>query len=663
MGRNPRGAVKISTTAATTAALLAGRDAIAAAGGPAIPPGHLDLVSPVTAPCRVVAQAVNFRSHAIDSGIDPDRVPAAFFRKTSGSISGPYADITKPAHVRFLDYEVEIGLVLGAEVPVGTTITTANIAGYVAGLVITNDVSARDLQLPKTQFFESKSYPTFTPVGPRLVLLDTAELARFTDLRLQTWVNGELRQDQTAADMITGPVMALNILTGFQALSPGDLLLTGTPGGTALKAPPKPAQILVGLLPTHLKWKAFFGRQAGNPNYLHHGDVVELRIATPDGVIDLGRRPRRHHRGDAARQTWDRVGAAGEVPGALPAAARGSPGRRGRPDPASRRGGRAVREDQPADARHAAGRRAAQDHGRVQPGRRGRSQRLSPRQHVRPARAGADPAGQPRGPPSGDPAPRLRGHLDRGHRPGHRSLHQDGAEHQITADALLGADGTSSLVRQAIGSGLRDLRFAERWLVIDVRSRQALCDWGGVYQICDPARAATFMHVTGDRYRWEFRLADGETADDLTAPGQLARLLKLWTTDIADLEIIRQATYTFRARVADRWRQGRVFLLGDAAHQTPPFIGQGLGAGLRDAANLTWKLAAVLHGQVGEEILDSYEQERRPHATRTIRAEVTVGWALTGGQDRAAIIRRIALAGLCRLPGFSTALVDSASPG
>jgi 3-(3-hydroxy-phenyl)propionate hydroxylase len=239
---------------------------------------------------------------------------------------------------------------------------------------------------------------------------------------------------------------------------------------------------------------------------------------------------------------------------------------------------------------------------------------------------------------------------------------QDGGEHQITADALLGADGANSLVRQAIGSGLRDLRFEERWLVIDVRSPRALCDWGGVYQICDPARAATFMHVTGDRYRWEFRLADGETAEDLTASCQLARLLQPWTPDITGLEIIRQATYTFRARVADRWRLGRVFLLGDAAHQTPPFIGQGLGAGLRDAANLTWKLAAVLHGQAAEEILDTYERERRPHVTRTIRAAVTVGWALTGGQDRAAIIRRIALAGLCRLPGFSTAVVDSASP-
>jgi 2-keto-4-pentenoate hydratase/2-oxohepta-3-ene-1,7-dioic acid hydratase in catechol pathway len=285
----PRGAVEINTTAATTAALLADRGAITATDGPVVPSAGLDLVSPVTAPCRVVAQAVNFRSHAIDSGMNPDKVAPVFFRKTSGSISGPYADITKPAHVRFLDYEVEIGLVLGAEIPVGTTITAANIAGFVAGLVITNDVSARDLQLPKTQFFESKSYPTFTPVGPRLVLLSAAELARFTDLRLQTWVNGALRQDHTAADMITGPVAALNILTGFQALSPGDLLLTGTPGGTALKAPPKPVELLAGLLPAHLKWKAFFHRQAGNPHYLQHGDVVELRIATPDGAVDLGR--------------------------------------------------------------------------------------------------------------------------------------------------------------------------------------------------------------------------------------------------------------------------------------------------------------------------------------------------------------------------------------
>ena len=282
------GAVRITTTATTTAELLADRSAITAAEGTPTPVGDLELVSPVTAPCRVVAQMVNYRSHALDSHLDPDRVPATFFRKASGSISGPFEDIRTPAHVRLLDYEVEIGLVFGAEVPVGTTVTSATLGDYVAGIVITNDVSARDVQLPKTQFYEAKSYPTFTPVGPRLVLLDAAELARFGELRLQTWVNNEIRQDNTVADMIVRPVEALAVLTRFQRLAPGDLLLTGTPGGTALSAPPKPVEIIGNLMPAHLKWKTFFKRQVANPKYLHDGDVVTLRVATPDGAIDLG---------------------------------------------------------------------------------------------------------------------------------------------------------------------------------------------------------------------------------------------------------------------------------------------------------------------------------------------------------------------------------------
>ena len=108
----------------------------------------------------------------------PRRVPLTFFRKSSGSISGPYDDVIRPGHVRLLDYEVEIGLVIGREMPVGTTVTEDDLADYVAGLVVTNDVSARDLQLTKTQFYEAKSYPTFTPVGPALVLLDADELKR-----------------------------------------------------------------------------------------------------------------------------------------------------------------------------------------------------------------------------------------------------------------------------------------------------------------------------------------------------------------------------------------------------------------------------------------------------------------------------------------------------
>ncbi len=288
----PSEAAKVTTTASTTAELLADRPALDAAGTATqmVPLDSLDLVAPVSAPCRVVAQMTNFASHVKDAGLNPDTIPLTFFRKTSGSISGPFDDIVRPAHVRFLDYEAEIGVVIGRELPVGTQVTADNWTSFVAGLVVTDDVSARDVQLPKTQFFESKSYPTFTPVGPSLVLLDDDELKRFGDLRLRLWVNGQLRQDSAVeGDMLYSPLQALQALSRFQRLDPGDLLLTGTPKGTALSAPPKPVEVVAAFLPPTLKWKLFFQRQAQNPNYLQHGDVVEVAIGTDDGAIDLGR--------------------------------------------------------------------------------------------------------------------------------------------------------------------------------------------------------------------------------------------------------------------------------------------------------------------------------------------------------------------------------------
>ena len=286
----PDGAAKITTKAGTTAQLLRDRTAIAAAAASSetVPVDSLALVSPVTAPCRVVAQMTNFASHTKDAGLNPDTVPLTFFRKSSGSISGPFDEVVKPSHVRLLDYEVEIGLVIGREMPVGTEITEDNLADYVAGMVVTDDVSARDVQLSKTQFYESKSYPTFTPVGPALVLPDADELKRFTDLRLTLSVNGEVRQDSTVADMIYQPVQALRALTRFQRLDPGDLLLTGTPVGTALSAPPKPVEILAAFLPAATKWRLFFQAQAKNRKYLQDGDVIEAGVATDDRVIDLG---------------------------------------------------------------------------------------------------------------------------------------------------------------------------------------------------------------------------------------------------------------------------------------------------------------------------------------------------------------------------------------
>lgn len=289
--QTPAGAAKADTAATTTAELLADRAAVEAAktSSSTVPVDTLSLVSPVTKPCRVIAQMTNFASHVKDAGLDPKVIPLTFFRKSSASINGPFDPIVKPAHVKFLDYEVEIGLVIGRDVPVGTTLSEQDLPDVIAGLVVTNDVSARDIQLPQTQFYEAKSYPTFTPVGPALVLLDGEELKRFGQLRLRLSVNGQERQNALVeGDMMYPPLKALQSLTRFQDLAAGDLILTGTPIGTALSAPPKPVEMISRLLPPAVKWKAFFKSQAANPKYLKDGDIVETSVRTDDRAIDLG---------------------------------------------------------------------------------------------------------------------------------------------------------------------------------------------------------------------------------------------------------------------------------------------------------------------------------------------------------------------------------------
>jgi 2-keto-4-pentenoate hydratase/2-oxohepta-3-ene-1,7-dioic acid hydratase in catechol pathway len=294
----PAGLVRLGLAAATTAELLADRavldeavqaaQAAAAAPDDAVAGESVELLSPVTAPARVVAQAVNYRSHSLDSGMDPRTVPPAFFRKASHSLTGPAGDILRPDGIGFLDYEVELGLVIGADLPVGTTVTDTGLARYVAALVVTNDISARQIQLTKTQFYEAKSYPTFTPAGPWLTLVDAADLAELDSLRLTLSVNGQVRQDSTVADMIVRPAQALTLLARFQPMAPGDLLLTGTPGGTALKAPAKALGKLAGLLPPATRWRLFFEREARNPRYLRDGDVITATIGSADGRLNLG---------------------------------------------------------------------------------------------------------------------------------------------------------------------------------------------------------------------------------------------------------------------------------------------------------------------------------------------------------------------------------------
>ncbi|GLP78200.1 3-(3-hydroxyphenyl)propionate hydroxylase [Mycobacterium antarcticum] len=240
----------------------------------------------------------------------------------------------------------------------------------------------------------------------------------------------------------------------------------------------------------------------------------------------------------------------------------------------------------------------------------------------------------------------------------------DGSEHVVDAAYVLGCDGANSLARARIGSRMDDLGFEQRWLVVDVATAAELNQWEGVHQVCDPVRAGTYMRIGETRYRWEFRLLEGETAANFDTMSTLRPLIEPWVTGVGtdDLALVRVTEYTFRAQIADRWRRDRIFLLGDAAHLTPPFIGQGMGAGVRDAVNLAWKLAGVLRGWLPTSVLNTYEQERKPHAASMIRLALGVGRAMTAGGDFGNLVRRFVLPQLHRLPGLSAKLLDSETP-
>jgi 3-(3-hydroxy-phenyl)propionate hydroxylase len=244
----------------------------------------------------------------------------------------------------------------------------------------------------------------------------------------------------------------------------------------------------------------------------------------------------------------------------------------------------------------------------------------------------------------------------------YRDLTTD-TESEVWADAVLGCDGANSTTRTAIGATMADLGFTQQWLVVDAHSPEPLDVYDGVQQVCDHDRAATFMMVTPGRYRWEFRLRPGEHPDDLDE-SRVVALIRPWlgTVDPDKVTFLRRAWYTFRGAVADRWQDGRVFLLGDAAHLTPPFIGQGMCAGIRDAANLTWKLALVLTGRADDRLLATYEAERRPYTRRVIRMAIAVGWLMTGGSARTCWLRRAVLHAATRLPGLEEKVFTAAWP-
>lgn len=248
----------------------------------------LTLASPITKPCRIIAQSTNYAEHAMEVGMAGERRSNVFFRKSSASISGPRDPISRPRHVRLLDYEIELGLVIGAQIRGPISVKEENLADYIGALVLTNDVSARDVQVPEGQFYKGKSYRTFTPCGPVLLVPDRDELRRWPELRLELRVNGLTRQSAKASEMVYRPAETLSELSTFEDLDPGDLILTGTPGGVALAPPPRWMQSLSGLLPEKVKWRLFVEGQAKRKAYLANGDTVTATIRTDDGALDLG---------------------------------------------------------------------------------------------------------------------------------------------------------------------------------------------------------------------------------------------------------------------------------------------------------------------------------------------------------------------------------------
>ncbi|MCB1367787.1 MAG: bifunctional 3-(3-hydroxy-phenyl)propionate/3-hydroxycinnamic acid hydroxylase [Rhodobacteraceae bacterium] len=189
---------------------------------------------------------------------------------------------------------------------------------------------------------------------------------------------------------------------------------------------------------------------------------------------------------------------------------------------------------------------------------------------------------------------------------------ETGAVEQVSGDFLVGCDGANSAIRAALGFGLEDYGFDQWWVVLDAWQRRETDLPVKSVQYCWPSRPGTYVIGPGDLRRWELKLLAHETPEDFEDPAYLEAALSPFV-DTSALEIWRSATYRFAARVGDQWRKGRVLLAGDAVHQTPPFLGQGLCAGIRDALNLSWKLVQMQRHGLNEALLDSYQAERKPH--------------------------------------------------
>ena len=275
------------------------------------------VLSPVTAPCRIYCQGANYRQHMIESGIDPDKKSFnMYFTKSDASLASARDAVRPPAHVKLLDYEIELALIFKRSVSSDVRVTTDTLKDYVFAIAVANDLSARDVQLRQTQFFKGKSYRGFCPIGPWLTVLEPDEFACLDDLQLQLSVNGRVRQRDTTKNLVFKPAETISELTTFANIAPGDVLLTGTPSGCALRVPPPPLR-QTPATPARADAVAAVSESAGAPDRVLAFGRSDLRADLERGRKD---RPRRaEHRDPRLSGSRSALGggpAAAAVPGA-----------------------------------------------------------------------------------------------------------------------------------------------------------------------------------------------------------------------------------------------------------------------------------------------------------------------------------------------------------
>lgn len=261
----------------------------------AVNPGDVRFLAPLSNDIQLFAQGLNYADHRAESGVEADissdDEDNLIFYKAASSICGPNDDIIRPKGCELLDYEIELGLVLKADIADAITIRDADLPKYVGGLVLCNDVSARDMMFGAgmIQWFKGKSQRTFCPTGPVLYLLDDADFANLDQLNLELKMNGKVKQHASTSQLIHKPAKTLGDIAAFADIRAGDCILTGTPGGIlaghSLKAG---LAILLNFTNDKKRRAKFVKAQKAQTTFLQPGDVLELSITSDDGSINLG---------------------------------------------------------------------------------------------------------------------------------------------------------------------------------------------------------------------------------------------------------------------------------------------------------------------------------------------------------------------------------------